>query len=72
MGEPVPVTLADGGYHTAANLAAGEQRGDLFVMMTGDLSLKPSAPTYWSRQTKAVIWRFGCLDNLLTMRKIYK
>ena len=31
-GEPVPVTLADGGYHTAANLAAGEQRGDLFVM----------------------------------------
>ena len=32
IGEPVPVTLADGGYHTAANLAAGEQRGDLFVM----------------------------------------
>ena len=32
IGEPVPVTLADGGYHTAANLVAGEQRGDLFVM----------------------------------------
>jgi len=32
IGEPVPVTLADGGYHTAANLASGEQRGDLFVM----------------------------------------
>ena len=32
IGESVPVTLADGGYHTAANLAAGEQRGDLFVM----------------------------------------
>jgi len=32
IGEPVPVTLADGGYHTAANLAAGEQRGDLLVM----------------------------------------
>ncbi|MBQ11737.1 MAG: hypothetical protein CMJ45_09330 [Planctomyces sp.] len=33
IGESVPVTLADGGYHTAANLAAGEQRGDLFVML---------------------------------------
>ena len=32
IGERVPVTLADGGYHTAANLAAGEQRGDLLVM----------------------------------------
>jgi len=32
IGEPVPVTLADGGYHTAANLVAGEQRDDLFVM----------------------------------------
>ena len=32
IGEAVPVTLADGGYHTAANLAAGERRGDLFVM----------------------------------------
>ena len=32
IGEPVPVTLAEGGYHTAANLVAGEQRGDLFVM----------------------------------------
>ena len=32
LGESVPVTLADGGYLTAANLAAGEQRGDLFVM----------------------------------------
>ena len=32
IGESVPVTLADGGYHTAANLAAGAQRGDLFVM----------------------------------------
>jgi transposase len=31
-GESVPVTLADGGYHTAANLVAGEQRGDLLVM----------------------------------------
>ena len=26
IGEPVPVTLADGGYHTAANLASAEQR----------------------------------------------
>ena len=32
IGEPVAVTLADGGYHTAANLAAGEQRGDPLVM----------------------------------------
>ena len=32
IGEPVPVTLADGGYHTAANLASVEQRGDLLVM----------------------------------------
>ena len=32
IGEPVPVTLADGGYHTAANLVAGERRGDLLVM----------------------------------------
>ena len=32
IGERVPVTPADGGYHTAANLAAGEQPGDLFVM----------------------------------------
>ncbi len=31
-GEQVPVTLADGGYHTAVNLAAGEQRGDRLVM----------------------------------------
>ena len=31
-GERVPLTLADGGYHTAANLKAGERRGDLFVM----------------------------------------
>ena len=26
IGEPVPVTLADGGYHTAAYLVAGERR----------------------------------------------
>ena len=32
IGERVPVTLADGGYHTAANLAAAAQRGDLLVM----------------------------------------
>jgi len=31
-GERVPLILADGGYHTAANLEAGERRGDLFVM----------------------------------------
>jgi hypothetical protein len=31
-GERVPLTLADGWYHTAANLEAGEHRGDLFVM----------------------------------------
>ena len=31
-GERVPLTLADGGYHTAANLEAGERRGDVFVM----------------------------------------
>jgi hypothetical protein len=31
-GERVPLTLADGWYHTAANLEAGEYRGDLFVM----------------------------------------
>ena len=31
-GVRVPVTLADGGYHTAANLKAGERRGDTFVM----------------------------------------
>ena len=31
-GERVPVTLADGGYHTAANLEAGERRSDVFVM----------------------------------------
>lgn len=31
-GERVPVTLANGGYHTAANLKAGERRGDLLVM----------------------------------------
>ena len=28
----VPVTLADGGYHTAASLEAGERRGQLLVM----------------------------------------
>ena len=32
IGEPVAVTLADGGYHTAANLAASERRGALLVM----------------------------------------
>jgi len=31
-GERVPVILADGGYHTAANLAAGEYRGQTLVM----------------------------------------
>ncbi len=31
-GVRVPVTLADGGYHTAANLREGEQRGDTLVM----------------------------------------
>ena len=31
-GERVPVTLADGGYHTAANPAAGEHRGQTLVM----------------------------------------
>ena len=31
-GERAPVTLADGGYHTAANLEAGERRGQLLVM----------------------------------------
>ncbi|MFC1919915.1 IS1182 family transposase [Chloroflexota bacterium] len=28
----VPVTLSDGGYHTAANLESGERRGQLLVM----------------------------------------
>ena len=28
----VPVTLADGGYHTAANLEAGNSRGQVLVM----------------------------------------
>ena len=31
-GVRVPVTLADGGYHTAANLGEGERRGDTLVM----------------------------------------
>ena len=31
-GAHVPMTLADGGYHTAANLQAGERRGDVLVM----------------------------------------
>ncbi len=31
-GQRVPITLADGGYHTAANLEAGEHRGQLLVM----------------------------------------
>lgn len=31
-GERVQVTLADGGYHTAANLEAGERRGQRLVM----------------------------------------
>ncbi len=31
-GERSPVTLADGGYHTAANLEAGERRGQVLVM----------------------------------------
>ena len=31
-GVRVPITLADGGYHTAANLEAGACRGDVFVM----------------------------------------
>ena len=31
-GVQVPVTLADGGYHTAANLREGERRGDRLVM----------------------------------------
>lgn len=32
MGERPQVTLADGGYHTAANLEAGKRRGQLLVM----------------------------------------
>ena len=31
-GERVPITLADGGYHTVANLETGEQRGQTLVM----------------------------------------
>jgi transposase len=31
-GERVPITLADGGYHTIANLETGEQRGQTLVM----------------------------------------
>lgn len=31
-GKRVPVTLADGGYHTAASLQAGDSRGQLLVM----------------------------------------
>ncbi len=31
-GERSPITLADGGYHTVANLAAGERRGQTLVM----------------------------------------
>ena len=31
-GQRVDLTLADGGYHTAANLVAGEQRGQRLVM----------------------------------------
>jgi len=31
-GKRTPVTLADGGYHTAANLEAGKQRGQILVM----------------------------------------
>ena len=31
-GERVSFTLADGGYHTAANLEASERRGDVFVI----------------------------------------
>ena len=32
LGERVEITLADGGYHTAANLKASELRGQTFVM----------------------------------------
>jgi transposase len=31
-GQRAPITLADGGYHTAASLEAGERRGQLLVM----------------------------------------
>jgi hypothetical protein len=31
-GERVPITLADGGYHTVANLEMGQQRGQTLVM----------------------------------------
>jgi transposase len=31
-GERAPITLADGGYHTVANLETGEQRGQTLVM----------------------------------------
>jgi hypothetical protein len=31
-GERVPITLADGGYHTVANLETGEQRDQILVM----------------------------------------
>ena len=31
-GERIPTTLADGGYHTAANLEAGKKRGQTLVM----------------------------------------
>jgi transposase len=32
IGQRVPVTLADGGYHTVASLEAGERRGQILVM----------------------------------------
>ena len=47
-GERIPIILADGGYHTAANLAAGEHRGQTLVM--GERYQRAVKKTYFKDQ----------------------
>jgi hypothetical protein len=47
-GAPIPLVLADGGYHSAANLAAGEAR-DQDVLVPDPQAPRPDAPYHKDR-----------------------
>jgi hypothetical protein len=58
-GERVPITLADGGYHTVANLEMGQQRGQTLVMPERykDANQNPiSKITFFTKPRRIVIF----------------
>jgi hypothetical protein len=78
-GQRVLITLADGGYHTAASLEAGERRGQLLVM--GERYKDSCTGPYFKDQFETVILApmaigflsAGCagLSSLVRVRSAY-